>query len=126
MYTIITIFYISLIGIVAMILLKRREVGTGKQSIVSYIGAGSDRIFNVVFAAVRKGISYLNKRTFIAVVQWIAYQVLFRIRKIYVEIKHQALMNPHSKKVIDAVRGRGQIQTHGASLYLRRISGDAK
>ncbi|MFA6459055.1 MAG: hypothetical protein WCV79_01490 [Candidatus Paceibacterota bacterium] len=126
MYTEIILFYASFIGIVGMVLLKQRELSTGNKSIISKIGAKSDDVFNAIFYAARKALSYMNRRTAITLVQWVAYHALLRIRRVYVEIKHRALMNPHSKKVIDAVRGRGQVQTHGASFYLRRISSDAK
>ena len=124
MYTTISIFYVSLIGIVTLILLKRREVLTGKQSLVSKLGEGSDHIFSAFFRGVRRGISYINRHTFIALAQWVAFHVLVRVRKVYVEIKHQALKNTHSKKVIDMVRGKGEIKKHGASFYLRRISSE--
>ena len=122
MYTLIALFYLAMIGIVTMILLKRREFSTGKKSIISRIGTGSDRLFNQIFMTVKQGVSYVNRKSFIVITQWVAFHILLRTRKVYVEIKHQALLNPHAKKVIDAVRGRGQIQNHGASFYLRRIS----
>lgn len=122
MYTSITIFYISLVGIILMIFLKSREVKTGRPSVMSRFGRGSDHIFSAVFGGAKKFWSYLNRRTFIALAQWIAFHVLYHIRKVYVEIKHRALLNPHSKKVIDMVRGRGEVRDHGASFYLRRIS----
>ena len=109
-----------------MILLKRREVTTGEQSFISKLGEGSDHIFAAIFRGIRRCISYINKHTFIALAQWVAFHVLVRVRKIYVEIKHQALQNTHSKKVIDMVRGKGEIKKHGASFYLRRISGEDK
>ena len=122
MYTLITLFYISLFGIIVMILTKSRELKTGKPSIFSSMGKGSDTFFQKIFNLIQKGISYINKHTFIALAQWITFHVLVRIRKIYVEIKHKALMNPHGKKMIDAVRGRGEIRDHGASFYLRKIA----
>ncbi len=124
MYTLITIFYVSLIAIILMIALKRHEVKTGNASLVSRLGKGSDDIFHAIFGAVRLTISYINKHTFIAIAQWIAFHVLLHIRKAYVEVKHRALINPHSKKVIDAVRGRGEVKHEGASFYLRRISAE--
>ncbi len=126
MYTTITIFYISLIGIIAMILLKRREVLTGHESIVSRLGEGSDHIFAAFFGGIRRGISYINKHTFIALAQWVAFHVLVHVRKVYVEIKHLWLKNTHTRKVLDMVRGKGEVKKHGASFYLRRISGEEK
>ncbi|MEI6304884.1 MAG: hypothetical protein WCP09_02580 [Candidatus Taylorbacteria bacterium] len=122
MYVIISIFYISLIGIIIMPLLKRHEVKTGKATIVNRLGRGTDHIFQHIFTSVRKAISYVNKKTFIALAQWIAYHILFHIRKVYVDLKHLFISNPHGKKLIDAVRGRGDVKDHGASFYLRRIS----
>jgi hypothetical protein len=122
MYTLITIFYISLIGIIVMILWKWHEVETGRPSLVSRLGHGSDHIFHAFFSGIRQGISYINRHTFIALAQWMAFRALVPVRKVYVEIKHKALTNPHGKKVIDAVRGRGEITSHGASFYLRKIA----
>ena len=105
-----------------MPLLKRHEIKTGKATIVNRIGRGTDHIFQHIFTTTRKTISYINKKTFIALAHWIAYHVLFHIRKVYVDLKHHFISNPHGKKLIDAVRGRGDVKDHGASFYLRRIS----
>ncbi len=122
MYTLITIFYASLLAIILMVLLKRREVRSGHPSLVSRLGRGSDHFFHAIFSAVGKAFSYLNKHTFVALGHWVAFHVLVHIRKVYVEIKSRAIANPHGKKILDAVRGRGEIRDHGASFYLRRIS----
>ena len=121
MYTLIITFYVSFLGIITMIVLKGHEVKTGKPTLASRLGSRSDNFFHRIFATFHKGVSYINKHTFIAVAQWITFHILVHIRKVYVEIKHQALANPHGKKMIDAVRGRGEIKDHGASFYLRRI-----
>lgn len=123
MYTLISIFYVSLIGIVLMLLLKRKEAMTGHPSLVSRFGQRTDHIFSAVFSAVRRGLSYINKHTFIALAQWLAFHILVHVRRVYVEIKHWALNYSHSRKVIDMVRGKGEVKKHGASFYLRRISG---
>jgi elongation factor Ts len=122
MYTLIIIFYIALIGIIVMLFLKRHEIKYGTQSIVSRVGRGSDHFFQTIFTAVKHFVSYLNRHTFIAIAHWIAFHILKRIRNIYVEVKHRFISTPNGKKLIDAVRGRGEISDHGASLYLRRIS----
>lgn len=124
MYTFITIFYFSFIAMIAMVLFKRREVNGGKQSIVSKIGAGTDHLFTVIFETLKKWISFVNKHTFIALAHLIAYHILLRIRNVYVAIKHRTLINPHGKKLIDAVRGKGAISNHGVSFYLRRIASE--
>ena len=126
LYTLITIFYGSFLAMGAMILLKKREVRTGHPSLVSRIGAGTDHIFHGIFASVGKGFSYLNKHTFRAIAHLIAFYVLKNVRKVYVEIKHRFIANPQGKKLIDAVRGRGEVTDHGASFYLRRIAPEDK
>jgi hypothetical protein len=95
---------------------------TGKPTVVSNLGRSIDHILSSIFAEIKKFVSYLNRKTMIAIFHLVAYHILLRIRKIYVEIKHQTLLNPHGKKLIDAVRGRGEVKNHGASFYLRRIS----
>ncbi len=122
MYTLIAIFYASLLCMLIMLLLKRAEVKSGRRNIVSRLGRGTDHVFGAVFSTIGRWISYVNRKTFIVIAQWIAFHVLLRIRKVYVEVKSAALANPHSKKVIDAVRGRADVKRHGASFYLRRIS----
>lgn len=125
MYTLIALFYISLLGIVLMLLLKRHEVKSGHPTIVSRLGRGTDSLFHTIFSAIGEVVSYVNKHTFIAIAQWVAFHILKRIRAVYVELKDKALANPHSKKVLDAVRGRGVVVDHGSSLYLRRIGADS-
>ena len=122
MYILIIIFYASILIMGAMILLKRREARTGHPSLLSRMGKGTDHLFQGVFSSVGRVVSYVNKHTFIAIGHIIAVQVLMRIRNVYVEIKHRAISNPHGKKILDAVRGRGEVKDHGASLYLRRIT----
>lgn len=121
MYTLISIFYISLLGIAGMILYKRHEVKSGHPTILSRLGQGSDHFFHTIFSTVSEVISYINKHTFIALAQWIAIHILKYIRSWYVEVKHRFISTPHGKKMMDAVRGRGQIKDHGASFYLRRL-----
>ena len=121
MYTLISLFYVSILGIAGMILYKRHEVKTGKPTILSKLGQGSDHFFYTIFNAVGSFFSYINKHTFIALAQWMAIHVLKYIRGWYVEIKHMFISTPQGKKMLDAVRGRGQVKDHGASFYLRRI-----
>ena len=110
----------------AMVLLKRHEVKTGFPSIVSKVGAGSDHVFQAVYSTIRHGLSYLNRRTFIAVLQWLAFHVLKLFRTLYVEVKHRFISTTHGKKLIDAVRGRGELSDHGASFFLRHIAAEGK
>ncbi len=122
MYTTIITFYIAFLIVIAMILLKRHEVKSGHPTIISRLGRGSDHIFHAIFGTVGNAWSYVNKHTFVALAHWIAFHILLRIRKVYVEVKSRAIANPQGKKMLDAVRGRGEVKNHGASFYLRRIS----
>ncbi|MEK7646635.1 MAG: hypothetical protein AAB381_03015 [Patescibacteria group bacterium] len=126
MYTLIAVFYVSLAGIMCMILLKGREHKTGHPTIVSRVGSGTDHIFHAIFSRVGRWISYANRRTLIVLGQLIAFHTLVHVRRVYVEVKHRTLQNPHGRKILDAVRGRGEVKKHGASLYLRRISSRGK
>ncbi len=123
-YILIVAFYFSLICMACMLFLKRREVATGNISIISRFGRGTDHIFSTIFSFLRRIISYINKHTFIALAQWLAFHVLVHVRRVYVEIKHRTLMNVHTRKVIDMVRGRGEVKKHGASFFLRLIEKD--
>ena len=122
MYTIIGIFYFSLVIMLLMIVLKRGEVKSGHPSIVSRLGRGSDQFFHQIFSAVSTALSYINKHTLVALGHWMVFHVLVHIRRVYVEIKAMFLATPQGKKMLDAVRCRGEVKNHGASFYLRRIS----
>lgn len=126
MYTLISIFYISLLAMAVMVLLKRREVKTGVPSLVSKVGAGSDHVFQAAYATVRHSLSYVNRRTFVALMQYVAFHILKASRTFYVEIKHRFISTTHGKRLIDAVRGRGEVQHHGASFFLRQIAADSR
>jgi len=119
MYILISIFYISLVGIIAMILFKRHEL---KKDNLSNDNSAIEHALSKLFKRIQYSIKLINRKTFVALIQYITFHILYRIRKIYVEIKHRTLLNPHGKKMIDAVRGRGEVKNHGASFYLRRIS----
>lgn len=105
-----------------MIMIKRREVLSGQRTNLSSLGSSLDNTLHNLSQRIRLGIRYFNRKTLFAIFNILAYHVLLRVRKIYVEIKHRTLLNPHGKKLIDAVRGRGEVRNHGASFYLRRIS----
>ena len=124
MYLLITIFYLSFIGIVVMLVLKRNELKNGKSNFISRFSKKTDHIFQTIFDGVSDFLSYINKHTFVAIAHWLAVHALFRIRKVYVHAKQRTLDNHHGRKIIDAVRGRGEVKNHGASFYLRRISED--
>ncbi len=126
MYITVSIFYVSFLTLIIMIVLKRQESRTGKASILSRLGRGADHFFDSIFSSADRTISYINRHTFIVIGQHVAFHLLLRIRKIYVEIKHRTLENPHGRKILDAVRGRGEVKKHGASLYLKRISTHGK
>lgn len=123
MYILISIFYISLIGIIAMIFIKRAEMKNGELSLADKIESSVEVALSNIYAKIVAYSKLLNRQTFVALVQFLTFHVLLRIRNIYVNIKHRTLQNPHGKRMIDAVRGRGEIKNHGASFYLRRISG---
>lgn len=122
MYILITIFYVALLGIILMLILKRHETKSGHPTIISRLGRGSDEFFHTLFSSIRATFSYINKHTVIALGHWIAFHILVHIRKVYVEIKARFIAHPQGKKMIDAVRGRGDVSKEGASFYLRRIA----
>lgn len=123
MYIIISVFYISLMGIISMILLKKAEMKNGEDYLSEKIDSTVEQVLSRTYAKIVSTARLFNRRTFIALAQYLTYHLLFRIRKVYVEIKYRTLQNPHGKRMIDAIRGRGEVKNHGASFYLRRISG---
>lgn len=105
-----------------MILIKRNELKKNTSSPSSPTVVSIEQTLSKTFTQIRRSGRFFNKHTIIVLIQFLTFHILFRIRKIYVELKHRVLQNPHGKKMLDAVRGRGEIKNHGASFYLRRIS----
>lgn len=104
-----------------MIVLKCKELNSNI-SPSSDLAIKIERSLVSVYGNIKRGMGYCNKKTMIALAQYITFHVLFHIRKVYVELKYRTLLNPHGRRMIDAVRGRGEVKNHGASFYLRRIS----
>lgn len=91
------------------------------------IADSTNHIFHNIFDAVKKVSAYLSKKGAIALIQWIAYHVLSWARATYIWAYKKAHAHGPSKKVIDMVRGRGEISKNGgASFYLKSISADSK
>lgn len=116
-------YFTSLIGIVAMIGLKYYEVRTQKRSILSRFVEKTDYRIQYAYRKIRLFISYFNRKSAVALVQWIAYHVLSWARRGYIWLHRKAHAHPPSKKVIDMVRGKGDVgNIGGASFYLKKIS----
>ena len=120
-------FYVSILAIFGMIGFKAIEIRSGKRMLISRIADSTNHIFHNMFATVKKLISFLNKKTAIALIQWIAYHVLSWARSTYIWAYKKAHAHGPSKKVIDMVRGRGEVSKNGGtSFYLKSISANDK
>ena len=121
-----TIYFLaSFAGIIGMITFKSFELKRGKRLWLSLVAERFDHIVHRAYGNVRTFISYFNRRSAIALVQWIAYHILSLIRSVYLWIREKAHAHPPSKKVIDMVRGKGDVTRNGgASFYLKKISED--
>ena len=118
-----TSFIVSLVLIISMIVLKYFEIKNNGTYFLSKLSKKTDSFFIGITLNIKKAVSYLNRHTFIALVQFVAYHILSRARKVYIWAYNKAHEHPHSKKVIDMVRGKGDIgKVGGASFYLKRIS----
>ena len=123
MITTIVIFYLSFIIMAFMLYMKRLELATGKKYFISNLADKNDYIFHKLHDDIRTIVSYFNKHTLIAFIQWIAAGILLWLRNLYIKLFHLAKKYPHSKKVIDMVRGKGEINSNGgASFFLKKIS----
>lgn len=123
--TFIVAFYISVLGIVIMLVLKNRELSLGKQSFVARLGSRTDSTVHDVWGKFRYYMAHVNATNAIGSVQWVAFHFLSFLKKMYIKIHEMAYGNPHSKKVIDMVKGRGVEHTRGAaSFFLKKISED--
>lgn len=116
-------FYLSLLGILGMIGFKVLEIRSGKKSWISKLADKTNHIVHRYFAHFKRLTSYINRKAALALIQWIAYHVLTWARNIYIWIYKKAHAHPPSKKVIDMVRGKGEVNRNGgSSFYLKSIS----
>ncbi len=118
-------FYISLFAIIGMISFKRLELISGKKSWISRLSDKTNHKVRYYYKNLRLFISYINRKSALALVQWIAYHILTWARNAYIWVYHKAHAHAPSKKVIDMVRGRGEVNRNGgSSFYLKSISKD--
>jgi len=121
------IFFISLLGIIAMIVLKSIELRSGTKSLFSRMGAGTDHIVYGAYQKIRYSFSHINKHNAVNFLQWIAYHVLSVFHKLFIWIRDKAHRHPHSKKVIDMVKGKIEVnQNGGSSFFLKKIAEETK
>ncbi len=119
-------FSVSLVGIIAMIALKERRLRMDTRSKFSFVSNKVDGKIRLTYSHARTFISYFNRKSAIALVQWIAYHILSWARALYIWAHKKAHAHPPSKKVIDMVRGKGEVdKIGGASFYLKKISDDS-
>ena len=122
----IVIFYLSFAFIIFMLLMKRLDLVAGKKYFLTTLADKNDHIFEKLHDDIRTAVSYFNKHTFIAFIQWVAASILSWLRNLYIKLFHIARKYPHSKKVIDMVQGRGEANGNGgASFFLKKISDDS-
>src|ERR1035437_2131326 len=126
MIPLITIFYLSFVVMIFMLSMKRLELVSGKKYFLTNLADKNDHIFEKLHNDIRIVVSYFNKHTFIAFLQWIAAGILSWLRNLYIKLFHIARKYPHSKKVIDMVQGKGKVNANGgASFFLKKISDDS-
>ena len=82
-----------------MIVYKYFELRRGKKFIERlYFVERADHAIHGVFAKARKFISYFNRHSALALIQWIAYHILSWIRFAYIAVRTKAHSHPSSKK----------------------------
>ncbi len=97
----------------------------GTTTRLTFLLQKADPILRHYYSRFRSFISYFNRKSALALVQWIAYHILSWARAGYIWLHRKAHAHPPSKKVIDMVRGKGESgNIGGASFYLKKISED--
>ncbi len=103
--------------------MKSKELLSGRQYSISRFTDNTDRVLQKIFDNTKTFISYFNRKTALALMQWIAYHILSWVRKSYIRLRELAHMHPPAKKVLDMVRGKGDARKNGgSSIYLKMIS----
>ncbi len=104
---------------------KTVEIRSGKKSWISRLSEKTNNSVHPHLTTLKGLLKYMNRKSALALVQWIAYHVLTWARNAYIWAYRKAHAHAPSKKVIDMVRGRGDANRNGgSSFYLKRISGD--
>lgn len=104
---------------------KAAEIRSGKKSWISRLADKTNDHVRAYFILLKKYLTYFNRKSALALVQWIAYHVLTWARNAYIWAYRKAHAHAPSKKVIDMVRGKGEANRNGgSSFYLKSISGD--
>src|SRR5574343_22966 len=118
-------FYVSLIAIITMISVKSKELKSGNRSFISRFADNTNHLVHDFYNSLKRIVMYINRKNAIALFQWIAYHILTWIREFYIWLRKIAHMHPPSKKVLDLVRGKGEVNKNGgSSIYLKIISDD--
>ncbi len=116
-------FYISFAGILGMLGFKAMEIRSGKKSWISHLADNTNHLVHDAYHDIRKFFSYFNRKSALALVQWIAYHILSWARATYIWAYKKAHAHAPSKKVIDMVRGRGEVNKNGgASFYWKKLT----
>ena len=103
------------------------EIRSGRKSWISRIADRTNHRVHDVFDWIKKSISYINRKSAIVLIEWIAYHILSGVRKVYIWAYNKVHAHPPSKRVIDMVRGKGEVNRNGgSSIFLKKISEDDK
>lgn len=120
-------FYAAFIAMLGMVSFKVFEMHSGKRSWISRVADSTNHIVHAVYDGIKKALSHINRKGAIALIQWIAYHILSWARETYIWAYKKAHAHAPSKKVIDMVRGRVEINKNGgSSIYLKKISDNSE
>ncbi len=105
-----------------MIGLKAVELKTGKPSLLSRSSHRFNHIIHDFFVKVRRWVSYINRRSALLLVQYVVAHSIMAVHGSFLYTKKKVNSNPHTKKYVDMITGKGVIKRKGAvSIYLKQI-----
>src|SRR3989344_9353131 len=120
-------FYATFLIMLSMVGFKAMEMHSGRKSFISKLSDNTNHIVHNAYDRIIKSISYINRKSAIALIEWIACHILSGARKVYIWAYNKAHAHPPSKRVIDMVRGKGEVNRNGgSSIFLKKISEDDK
>lgn len=120
-------FIVSSLGIIGMILMKLRELKTGKLSLLSRISERTNHSFRNAYRSVKTFFSYFTKRNAVLLARFLLVRTILFLRKIYLIVKNKIMSYETAQKLRDMINGKGVIKKKGAvSFFLQRIAEEAK
>ncbi|MSR71430.1 MAG: hypothetical protein EXS50_02020 [Candidatus Taylorbacteria bacterium] len=123
------VFFIALLGIIAMFTIKFVEAKTGNKSFLTRVSEKTNHIVHSHVARIKYVSSFISKRNAKLLSKFVAYHVLLAGHRIYTKLKNILKTHLENKpeSPINMVLGKGVLKKKGSvSFFLKHIAEENK